>query len=156
MTPSSKLWTRRAIAVLQIAGGAYGLSIFISSFSGTAPTPAHLPVVWLIALASLTLAAASLYAGLLLAEGHAQGIRLSQYVQWIQVPSLSIPLINYAMGMGPMFRILLVPQTPDVLFQFNFGYTFDFWIQPAQFSWAFGANITAVVCLYFLRKLRAN
>lgn len=89
----------RIVAILQIAGGFYGLfSALPALLDGRAS---------LALLAGMLLSGFALVAGVLLIEGHAQGERMSRIVQGLQVPLLATSWFSYAWHTGASVPLFL-------------------------------------------------
>ncbi len=86
----------RLVAILQIAGGFYGLAgALLRLASGGVGGGA----VLVVALA-LVLSTFAMIAGVLLLEGHALGERLSRIALALQIPVLATPWLSYAWHLG--------------------------------------------------------
>jgi len=82
----------RIVAILQIAGGFYGLfQLLPALLSGR---------VSLILMIGIILSGLALIAGVLLMEHHASGTRLSRVVQFLQIPLLTLPGFSYSWHVG--------------------------------------------------------
>jgi len=137
----------RMIAILQIAGGFYGLLQTLPALlAGRAS------VVLLIGIALFALA---LVAGVMLLEGYAAGERLSRLVQLLQIPLLASPVFSYGWHVGARVPVTL-RLSP------SFAFNLD-WAVPAQglrlevggtSSIVIGVNLLALGLWWVLWRLR--
>jgi len=82
----------RIVAILQIAGGFYGLfQLLPVLLIGRAS---------LILMIGIILSGLALIAGVLLMEYRASGVRLSRVVQFLQIPLLALPGFSYSWHVG--------------------------------------------------------
>jgi len=137
----------RSVAILQIAGGFYGLFQTVPAlFYGRAS---------LTVLIGVALSILALIAGVLLMEDKSSGERLSQIVQALQIPLITSPLLSYGwhVGAGAPVRLQLAP---------SFKFHFD-WLLPAHglhlavggtSSFTLGVNLLALVLFWMLWRLR--
>jgi len=137
----------RIVAILQIAGGFYGLfQAAPALFAGRAS---------LVLLIGVGLSVLALVAGVLLLEGSASGERLSRLVQALQIPLVVSPLFSYGwhLGAGLPLRLQLSPA---------FRFSFD-WMLPSHglhlnvggaSSMAIGVNVLALGLWWALWRLR--
>lgn len=141
----------RCIAILQIAGGFYGLAtallrLFSGGLGGT---------TLLMLVLGLLMSAFALWAGVLLLEGHALGERLSRFVQGLQIPLIGTPWLAYAWHTGAAVPL-------EVVFARSVRIDVD-WSLPSQ-GWrlamdgpattALGVNLLALAFWLVLRFAR--
>ncbi|WP_101927405.1 MULTISPECIES: hypothetical protein [Luteimonas] len=86
----------RLVAILQIAGGFYGLASALVRLAGGVPGGAAL----LMLVFGLLLSTFALIAGVLLLEGDALGERLSRIALALQIPLVASPWLSYAWHVG--------------------------------------------------------
>ncbi len=86
----------RLVAILQIAGGFYGLVGGLNRLAGGMPGGAAL----LVLVLGVLLSTFALVAGVLLLEGGAHAERLSRIVQALQIPLIATPAFSYAWHVG--------------------------------------------------------
>jgi len=137
----------RIVAILQIAGGFYGLfQATPALFAGRAS---------LVVLIGVGLSILALVAGVLLLEGSTSGERLSRLVQALQIPVVVSPLFSYGwhLGAGIPLSLRLSPA---------FGFNFD-WMLPSHglhlgvggtSSMVIGVNVLALGLWWVLWRLR--
>lgn len=94
----------RLVAILEIAGGFYGLAtackrLMLGGFGGSGA---------LLLVVGLVLSALALVAGVMLMENQAQGERLSRIVQALQIPLVGTPWISYAWHVGATVPLSIV------------------------------------------------
>jgi len=128
----------RIIAILQIAGGFYGLFQL-------------LPVLLIgrasvITVIGIILSGLALVAGVLLMEARASGERLSRIVQFLQIPLLTVPGFSYSWHVGAWLPVRA---------QLSPAFAFDIdWYMPSQMlrlsvghtsSLVIGVNLLALI-----------
>jgi len=125
----------RIIAILQIAGGFYGLFQL-------------LPVLLIgrasvILVIGIILSGLALIAGVLLMENRASGERLSRVVQFLQIPLLAMPGFSYSWHVGaalPLTARLTPSITVDV----------DWWLPSQALRLAVGQNSSLMIGINLL------
>jgi len=137
----------RIIAILQIAGGFYGLLQTLPALlAGRAS---------MVVVIGIVLFALALVAGVMLLEGHAAGVRLSRLVQLLQIPLLASPVFSYGWHVGARLPATL-RLSP------SFALNLD-WAVPTQglrlevggtASIIIGVNLLALVLWWLLWRLR--
>lgn len=151
-TRHSPEWWLRAIAVLEVAGGVFGLFAVTGGRSTSSG---------IFLLLGSVLFIFSIVAGVLLWRGGDRGLKLSAIVQALQIVNLSSPLFTYAFGAGLSVTISLAHVPDDILIGFRYG-TIGMYLlyfgplpqnQPAPFlgppiDYYFGVNLLAfVLCI---------
>jgi hypothetical protein len=105
----------RLIAILEVAGGFYGMAGWLPRLLAFGPL--RTAAIGLIAFA---LYAFVLVAGVLLLENSERGIRLSSIAQLLQWPLIATPMLSYAMHCGAyidVFAALHWPTRPELSWQ---------------------------------------
>jgi hypothetical protein len=95
----------RLIGVLEIAGGLYGL---IWMLRRLLPFSDHHDNV-ILALGVVVFGFV-LVAGVLLLEGHEQGVRMSRWAQLLQLPLIATPVFSYALHSGAFINLFATLQ----------------------------------------------
>jgi len=120
----------RFAAILQIAGGFYGLFQFLPVlFIGRAS---------LIVVIGILLSGLALVAGVLLLENHASGERLSRIVQFLQIPLLAIPGFSYSWHVGAALP-LTARLSP------SFATDIDWWLPSQALRLGIGQNSSVLI-----------
>lgn len=141
----------RLVAILQIAGGFYGLaSTLMRLASGGAGGAAVLVLVICLLLSTF-----AMIAGVLLLEGDALGERLSRIALALQIPVIATPWLSYAWHVGA---------TVPLQFRFGRSVVVDLdWSVPSEAfrlalagpsTAALGVNLLALVLWLVLRFSR--
>jgi len=115
----------RIAAVLQIAGGFYGLFQLLPALLIGRAT--------VITVIGLILSGLALIAGILLLEERASGERLSRVVQFLQIPILMMPGLSYSWHVGAALP-LTVHLSP------SFSANIDWWLPSQALRLAVGGN----------------
>ena len=143
-----KLWQRRALGILAVAGGAVGATVGVITLLSTTRV-----IEWLIYITFSCLYAWGVWCGVKLLEGQPNAERYNRRFWLIQVPALNSPLLGYSMACG--FHLTLsLDLTPFKLgAKFNAGSQFNFsllqWDQPLSL----GVNLFALgVFLWMARE----
>jgi len=120
----------RLVAILQIAGGFYGLCQLLPTLLiGRAS---------LITVIGIILSGLALIAGVLLLENRGSGERLSRIVQFLQIPLLAIPGLNYSWHVGAALPVT-VRLSP------SFATDFDWWLPSQALRLSIGQNSSMVI-----------
>jgi len=120
----------RLAAVLQIAGGFYGLFQFLPALlSGRAS---------LIVVIGIILSGLALIAGILLLENHASGERLSRLVQFLQIPLLAMPGLSYSWHTGAALPL-------TARFAPGFAADIDWWLPSQALRLSIGQNSSLLI-----------
>jgi len=128
----------RIVAILQVAGGFYGLFQL-------------LPVLLIgrasvILVIGIILSGLALIAGVLLMEHRASGERLSRIVQFLQIPLLAVPGFSYSWHVGAALP-LTARLSP------SFAVDLDWWLPSQSLRLAVGHNSSLVVGVNLLALL---
>jgi len=105
----------RLIAILEVAGGFYGMASVLPRLLAVGPL--HTAAIGLIEFA---LYAFVLVAGVLLLENSERGIRFSSIAQLLQLPLIATPIISYALYCGAcldLFAAVHIPTRPELTWQ---------------------------------------
>lgn len=106
----------RLIGVLEIAGGFYGVAAMLRRLL---PFGAHDS---LVALLGLALYGFVLAAGIQLVAGSEHGVRLSRWVQLLQLPLIATPLFSYGLHCGAFVNVFATLQAaPRLGLDWHFG-----------------------------------
>jgi len=128
----------RIVAVLQIAGGFYGLfQLLPVLLIGRAD---------LIAVIGIILSGLALIAGVLLLEHRGAGERLSRIVQFLQIPLLAFPGFSYSWHVGAALP-LTARLSP------SFSVDFDWWLPSQALRLALGQQTSLVIGVNLLALL---
>jgi len=120
----------RIAAILQIAGGFYGLfQLLPVLLIGSAD---------LMTVIGIILSALALVAGVLLMENRASGERLSRIVQFLQIPLLAMPGFSYSWHVGAALP-LTVRLSP------TFSVNFDWWLPSQALRLTLGQGSSLVI-----------
>jgi len=120
----------RIVAILQIAGGFYGLfQLLPALLIGRAS---------LVSVIGIILSLLALVAGVLLLENRASGERLSRIVQFLQIPLLVMPGFSYSWHVGAA-----VPLTARL--SPSFAADIDWWLPSQALRLATGHNSSLVI-----------
>jgi len=128
----------RFTAILQIAGGFYGLLQL-------------LPVLLigrsdLNVIIGIILSGLALMAGMLLVENRASGERLSRIVQFLQIPLLTVPGFSYSWHVGAA-----IPLTARLTPSFTFD--LDWWLPSQALQLSTGQNGSMMIGINLLALL---
>jgi len=137
----------RIVAILQVAGGFYGLFQLLPTLLIGRPS--------LITVTGIIFSGVALIAGVLLMENRASGERLSRLVQFLQIPLLVVPGFSYSWHVGAALplNVRLLP---------SFVVNVDWWL-PSQAlrlsvghssSWVIGVNLLALILWLMLWSRR--
>jgi len=120
----------RIIAILQIAGGFYGLfQLLPTLLIGRAS---------LITVIGIIFSGLALIAGVLLLENRGAGERLSRLVQFLQIPLLAMPGFSYSWHVGAALP-LTARLSP------SFAADFDWWLPSQALRLSVGHNSSLVI-----------
>jgi len=120
----------RIVAILQIAGGFYGLFQL-------------LPVLLIgrasvILVIGIILSGLALIAGVLLMEHRTSGERLSRIVQFLQIPLLAVPGFSYSWHVGAALPL-------TARFSPSFFVDLDWWLPSQALRLAIGQDSSLVI-----------
>ena len=102
----------RLIAILEVAGGFYGMAGWLPRLLAFGPL--RTAAIGLIAFAVYAFV---LVAGVLLLENSERGIRLSSIAQLLQLPLIATPIFSYALHCGAcidLFAAVHIPTRPEL------------------------------------------
>jgi hypothetical protein len=137
----------RLIAILEVAGGFYGMASWLPHLLSFGPL--RTAAIGLIAFA---LYAFVMVAGVLLLENSERGIRFSSIAQLLQLPLIATPILSYALHCGAcvdLYAALHWPTRPELSWQFG---SQRFILQLAGPSISrFGVNVLAMLSFLILR-----
>jgi hypothetical protein len=137
----------RLIAILEVAGGFYGMASWLPRLLAIGPL--RTAAFGLIAFA---LYAFVMVAGVLLLENSERGIRFSSVAQLLQLPLIATPIFTYALHCGAfidLFAALHWPTRPDLSWQLGSQrFVLDFY-GPAVSR--LGVNLLALLSWVVLR-----
>jgi len=120
----------RIVAILQIAGGFYGLfQLLPTLLIGRAS---------LITVIGIIFSGLALIAGVLLLENRGSGQRLSRIVQFLQIPLLTVSGLNYSWHTGAALP-LTATLSP------SFAINFDWWLPSQALRLSIGHNSSLVI-----------
>jgi len=120
----------RIAAILQIAGGFYGLfQLLPALLIGRAN---------LMTVIGIILSALALIAGVLLMENRTSGERLSRIVQFLQIPLLAFPGFSYSWHVGAALP-LTARLSP------TFSVNFDWWLPSQALRLTLGQGSSVVI-----------
>jgi len=120
----------RIVAILQIAGGFYGLfQLLPTLLIGRAS---------LITVIGIIFSGLALVAGVLLMENRGSGERLSRMVQFLQIPLLAFPGFSYSWHVGAALP-LTAKLSPA------FAVNFDWWLPSQALRLSVGHNSSLVI-----------
>ncbi len=134
----------RLVAVLQIAGGFWGM-VSLGGRVLEMPTP-----VGLLAMLLGTMAfAVALVAGVMLIAGQARAVHISMWVQLAQIPIVASPLFSYGWHVGAVAAFGL---------RLGGGWSFGYAVPSMAWQWALhgpdgvflGINFIAIVAFLLL------
>jgi hypothetical protein len=107
----------RLIAILEVAGGFYGMAIILPRLLAIGPLRTAA-----FGLIEFAVYAFVLVAGVLLLENSERGIRLSSIAQLMQLPLIATPIFTYALHSGAcidLFAAMHLPTRPELTWQFG-------------------------------------
>jgi hypothetical protein len=144
----------KAIALLYMVGGVLGLLNILGQLDGRALDPIS-AISWLILIAQL---AAALYGGWQFWQNKPLGAQILYWISWSCVPVVSIPGLNYWVGIGlawfPSVSISLGSFSTD--FTFRFGYAARLWFTTDSYGITIGANVIALALALALARYLAQ
>jgi len=120
----------RIAAILQIAGGFYGLFQLLPTLVIGRAT--------LVTLIGILFSGLALVAGILLMENRASGERLSQVVQFLQIPLLVMPGFSYSWHVGAAVPLM-------VRFSPSFAPHIDWWLPSQALRFSIGHNSAMLI-----------
>lgn len=141
----------RIVAILQIAGGFYGLvTLLLRLLAG-----GHGGTGLLMLVIGLLMSAFALIAGVLLIEGNALGVTLSRIVQGLQIPVIGTDWLSYAWHTGataPLTVVIGHRVTTDI----DWSIPSQAWrlATGAHGTTVLGINLLALACWLLLRFAR--
>lgn len=143
-----KLWQRRVIGVLMLAGSASGLAIIVLTVSRLQLDPA----TGLIFLAFFAVFVYGIVVGVLMLRQHRSGSALALPFWLLQIPVLQSKWLTYELFTGLKVDVLFW-QDPDLklAFNFQFGAQFEFYIGAGS-EFAAGINVIAIFIAWLLWK----
>ncbi|QAU24983.1 hypothetical protein EO087_14080 [Dyella sp. M7H15-1] len=105
----------RLIAILEVAGGFYGMAIILPRLLAIGPLRTAA-----FGLIEFAVYAFVLVAGVLLLENSERGIRFSGIAQWLQLPLIATPVFSYALHCGAcidLYTVVHLPTRPELSWQ---------------------------------------
>ncbi len=141
----------KAVALIQILGGVFGLLIIFIFQDISLKTPEKFVPILSIIYALLSLL--SIISGYSLWKENRFGVTLSIINQILQLPYIVTPYFLYELFFGISFKAYTT-SLKTYLLNYSWGSSFYFYIGQTDFPYSFGMNLVPFVVLIFLTNIK--